>query len=138
MQFDGTHNMDTMVVEFPIRTPDGTILAKDVTAVQQLEHQKFLQQHWADNSVSVTVYYKPEELPQIKEWLAKNYDSGVKSVSFLLHSGHGFAQAPYEEITEEQYKQMASKVRPITKIDDKEVMSMVDSMECVTGACPVR
>lgn len=38
--------------------------------------------------------YRDEELPEIKEWLRKNYNDGVKSISFLLHSDHGFDQAP--------------------------------------------
>jgi hypothetical protein len=46
-------------------------------------------------------YYKKEELPEIKQWLKENYKDSVKSVSFLLHSEHGFKQAPYEEITKE-------------------------------------
>jgi len=138
LQIDGSRNMDTMVVEFPVAVPKGTICAKDVTAVQQIEHQKFLQTHWSDNAVSVTVYFKKEELPQIKEWLAKNYDESVKTISFLLHSGHGFAQAPYEEITEQAFKEMSSKTKPITKVDDKEVRSLIDAQECAGGACPIR
>jgi ribonucleoside-triphosphate reductase len=138
MQLDGSRDMNTMVVEFPVKSPAGTLCAKDVSAVQQLEYQKFLQTYWSDNSVSVTVYYKPEELPQIKEWLSKNYNHGVKAVSFLLHTGHGFKQAPYEEITEAQYKEIVGKVKPITKIDDKEAMSFKESLECATGACPIK
>ena len=138
IQIDGSRDMNTMVVEFPVKMPEGTLCAKDVTAVQQLEHQKFLQTYWSDNSVSVTVYYKPEELSQIKEWLSNNYDNGVKAVSFLLHKGHGFKQAPYEEITKEQYKEIVGKVKPITKLNDKEVMSFKDSLECSSGACPVK
>jgi len=138
MQLDGSRDMNTMVVEFPVKTPAGTLCAKDVSAVQQLEYQKFLQTYWSDNSVSVTVYYNPEELPQIKEWLSKNYNNGVKAVSFLLHKGHGFKQAPYEEITEAQYKEASGKSKPITMIDDKEVMSFKESLECSSGSCPVK
>lgn len=136
--FDGTKNHDTMVVSFPIKTPAGTICAKDVTAVQQLEFQKWLQTHWSDNAVSVTVYYRKEELPAIKEWLAKNFDNSVKTVSFLLHSGHGFQQAPLEEITQEQYEELVAKTKPINRIDDKDVTELKDSLECNSGSCPVK
>lgn len=138
IQFDGSYNMDTMVVEFPVSVPQGTVLAKDVSAIKQLEYQKFLQTYWADNSVSVTVYYSQEELPAIKEWLNANYDDSVKSVSFLLRSGHGFKQAPYEEISEETYKKTLHKVKPITMLEDKEVLSLAESLECSSGACPIR
>lgn len=136
--FDGTFNWDTMVVSFPIRVPEGTVCAKDLTAVQQLDYSKWLQNNWADNSVSVTVYYKKEELASIKEWLEKNYDRSVKTVSFLLHNEHGFAQAPYEEITEEQFKTLSKGTKPINKIENDIGMELKDSLECSSGACPVK
>ena len=135
---DGTANLDTMVVSFPVKVPEGTLCAKDVTAVQQLDHAKWLQTHWSDSSVSVTVYYKKEELPAIKDWLKENYDKSVKSVSFLLHSGHGFSQAPYEEITEEQHKQMTKSIKPITRLEHDSGTELKDSLECTSGSCPVK
>lgn len=135
--FDKTDDHNTVVVSFPCRYPEGTICAQDVDAVTQLEYVKRLQTDWSDNSVSCTVYYKKEELPAIKEWLKENYNEGVKTVSFLLHSNHGFAQAPYEEITEEQYNDFVSKVIPISSavVGDSDLL---DSFECVSGVCPVR
>lgn len=138
LRFDGTYDMDTMVVAFPVKTPDNTILAKDVSAVQQLEYQKFLQTHWSDNSVSATVYYRPEELSQVKEWLAQNYDDSVKATSFLLHSEHGFSQAPYGEISKEQYENMCAKVKPITRLDDTGKYEFKESLECEGGSCPIK
>ena len=136
--FDGTVNLDTMVVSFPVKTPPGTICAKDVTAIQQMDYAKWLQTYWADNSVSVTIYYKKEDLPAIKKWMEENYDKNVKTISFCLHSEHGFKQPPYEEITEEQYKQFAKKTKPITRLDNDTGMGLSESMECSSGACPVK
>jgi F0F1-type ATP synthase delta subunit len=82
------------------------------------------------------VYYRPEELPEIKEYLAKKYNKTFKSLSFLLHSEHGFDQAPLEEISEDVYKIMTAQVKPITKIDD--ALDFDESADCATGACPVR
>jgi hypothetical protein len=50
--FDGTNDRSTMVVSFPHKVPEGTILAKDCTAVDQLEWVKRLQTEWSDNAVS--------------------------------------------------------------------------------------
>ncbi len=138
IKFDGSKDHDTMVVSFPIKAGENATCAKELTAIQQLEWAKWLQTNWADNSVSVTVYYKPEELVAIQEWLKENYDTGVKTVSFLLHSGHGFIQAPYEEITKERYEDLASKVKPITKIENDTGMELVDSLECAGGSCPIK
>lgn len=135
-QFDGSLDYSTVVVSFPCKFPEGTTFASDMTAIDQLEVIKRLQSEWSDNSVSVTIYYKLEELEAIKDWLSKNFPN-VKSVSFLLHNDHGFEQAPLEEITEEQYMDMRSKVKPISQIkyiDFNELQ--VD--ECDNGACPIR
>lgn len=136
-RFDGTEDKNTAVVSFPCTVPDGTILAKDLTAIQQLEYVKRLQTEWSDNAVSVTVYYKKEELEDIKNWLKLNYNNGVKAVSFLLHTGHGFQQAPLEEITKEQYEEYSSTVTPITsgEVDDTDLL---DTFECVGGVCPIK
>lgn len=135
---DGKENHGICVVEFPCKTPDHATLAKDVSAIDQLEWVVKAQSDWADNNVSVTVYYRKEELDDIKKWLAKNYSSKVKSVSFLLHSEHGFALAPYEEIDEETYSKLESKIKnSMTFVDNVNNLSL-DNLDCDTGACPVK
>jgi ribonucleoside-triphosphate reductase (thioredoxin) len=135
--FDGTEDHSTVVVSFPCKFPKDTKFAEDMTAIDQLEVIKRLQTEWSDNSVSVTIYYRKEELDDIKEWLANNYNFSVKSVSFLLHSGHGFDQAPMEEISETRYHEERSNVTPITSLDSVE-LDDVEIADCDTGACPVR
>jgi ribonucleoside-triphosphate reductase (thioredoxin) len=133
--FDGSEDHSTVVVSFPFAYPEGTVLANQMTAISQLETVKWLQEVWSDNSVSCTVYYRKEELPEIKKYLAKNYKNNHKSLSFLLHSDHGFKQAPYEEITKEAYDALVSKTTLITKVDEA---SFDGGDECATGACPVK
>jgi len=133
--FDDSEDRTTMIVSFPCKTPDGAILAKDMDIIKQLDMVVKLQSIWADNAVSVTAYYEPSELKVLKGWLKENYDKSIKSVSFLLRSLHGFKQAPYEEITEEQYVKLAAMVKPI-RIEDEG--SGLDISECVSGACPIK
>lgn len=134
--FDGSEDHSTVVVSFPFRHPDHAVLAKDMTAIQQLETVKWLQEVWSDNSVSCTVYYRKEELPEIRKYLKKNYKANHKSLSFLLHSEHGFDQAPLEEITEEQYNELVAKTRIIDAISEANIG--LDDADCATGACPIR
>lgn len=133
--FDGSEDHSTVVVSFPFAYPEGTVLANEMTALSQLETVKWLQEVWSDNSVSCTVYYRKEELPEIKKYLAKNYKNNHKSLSFLLHSEHGFKQAPYEEITKEAYDALVAKTTLITKVDEA---TFDGGDECATGACPVK
>ena len=138
LTLDGTRDMKTMIVEFPIATPPGTVLADEMSAVEQLDYALFMQTHWSDNSVSVTVYYSEEEMPDIRGWLNRNYNSSCKSLSFLLRSGHGFKQAPLEAISEEKYKELSANTNPITKVHDLKETGFADEVECAGGFCPVK
>ena len=135
LNFDGSNDYSTVVVSFPFSFPEGTVLAKDMTAIQQLKTVKEIQQNWSDNSVSCTVYYRKEELPEIKKYLARNYSDNHKSLSFLLHSDHGFLQAPYTEITQDEYDELVAKTTLINQITEANIG--IDD-DCVGGACPVR
>jgi len=135
--FDGTEDKSTMVVSFPCKFPEGTKLANDMSAIDQLEVIKELQTNWSDNSVSVTIYYRKHELDSIKEWLTNNYNDNLKTVSFLLHNEHGFQQAPLEEITELQYTEYSSRVLPISGVSFKEE-DVSGTDECVAGVCPIK
>jgi len=136
--FDGTNDTNTVVIEFPAKLPKNAVVASEVTAIDQLETIKELQTIWSDNAVSVTIYYKKEELVGIKKWLVSNYNNSLKTVSFLLHSDHGFDQAPMEEITEEEYKKRKKNTKPITNCEVSEDSISSDQIGCVSGACPIK
>lgn len=136
--FDGTEDHRTVVVEFPCRTPSHATFASEVTAVDQLNIVKRLQTEWSDNAVSVTIYYRLEELEEIQAWLAENYTDNVKTVSFLLHSDHGFDQAPMEEIAEEDYLERSASVTPISSITFNEDDISADQIGCESGICPIK
>lgn len=135
---DGREDHTRLVVEFPCESPEGAVLAADMTAVEQLEWVRKMQTDWSDNAVSVTVYYRKEELPAIKEWLAANYDNSVKSVSFLLHSDHNFPLPPYEECSEAEYRKRLAAVDFGVQMHDGVYGDLLDLDACATGACPVR
>jgi len=137
LNFDGTENRDTIVVYFPCETPKGAVLTQDMDVLKQLDMVKRLQEIWSDNAVSVTAYYKEDELESLKNWLKTNYKNSIKSVSFLLHQKHGFKQAPYQEIDKETYEKAKSKVKTLKdiKIGGGDI---IQGIECEGGACPVR
>ena len=134
--FDGTEDHSTQVVSFPCKFPKGTKFAGDMSAIDQLKVIKELQANWSDNAVSVTIYYRKEELKDIKAWLAENFVN-VKSVSFLLHNDHGFDQAPLEEIDKKTYDKLKKTTKPITSLEDIK-MEDIQIDDCAGGACPVR
>lgn len=135
---DGREDHTRYVVEFPCESPKGSVLASQMSAIEQLEWVKAMQTEWADNAVSVTVYYRKEELPQIKEWLSKYYDNSIKSVSFLLHVDHNFPLPPYEEISEEKYRELIANIDFSVPLQETATNFEIDLDNCATGACPIK
>lgn len=134
-RLDGTIDLNTMVADFYCETSEGTPCADDgFDTWKQLEVLKLAQKHWADQAVSVTVYYKKEEIYKIKEWIKQNLDE-LKSISFLCHNEHGFKQAPLEAISKETYE----KNNKVKNIDIENVSDgSIDSLECEGGVCPIK
>ncbi|NDD55610.1 hypothetical protein EBZ39_17385 [bacterium] len=138
VRFDGTLDHNTVVVDFYEKAPEGAPVAdENWDTWKQLDILKMAQKHWADQSVSVTVYYRKEEINQLKEWLANNLKY-LKTISFLCHSDHGFKQAPKETISKEEYEKLSEKVQPVqidmVASDDFELQGT----ECEGGACPIK
>lgn len=135
--FDGSLDARTMVADFYVAAPAGApTVETGWDTWKQLDTVKMAQAHWADQSVSCTVYYRLEELAQLKVWLADNLKY-LKSISFLQYTGHGFKQAPKEPITKEQFEKFSSKIKPLAEdnLGDGEIQ---DSLECEGGSCPVK
>lgn len=137
LRIDGKEDYSTKVIEFPCKYEDGVISADDLSVGQQLETVRFMQENWSDNSVSVTAYYKKEEIPWIRSYIEKYFKDNFKTLSFLLYSGHGFKQAPFEPISKEQYEYMAAMVRPITSIEINEE-DLEEIGACGIGGCPIK
>lgn len=138
--FDGQNDTTAFCVEFPCAIPEHTPTAANTSWRDQMDMIRWLQANWSDNAVSCTVQYKKKDLPEIKQYLRDHLRHEIKSVSFLLYSGHGFAQAPYETISVEKYQKMVSKVTMINEDTFQKAIGETDFdvAECSNGACPVK
>ncbi len=102
----------TWVISFPVAT-HCTKGKKDVSIWEQAALAADLQRYWADNQVSVTVTFTQSEASEIATVL-EVFEDRLKSISFLPSGDdHGYIQAPYIEITEDEYNVMAAKVSPM-------------------------
>ena len=129
---EDAYTPNTDVVEFPIHEPYFTKGKKSVSMWEQLEIAAQYQHYWADNSVSVTVTFNEEEAAQIKDAL-EMYETRLKAVSFLKYEETGYKQAPYEPISQKQYKEMSKKITPIQRIDSGEAQGtkFCDGDSCI-------
>lgn len=131
--YDSTGN--TYVFAFPTKAPHTNVTVQTQNIRDQFERQRQVQEAWADNAVSATLSFDPEtEREELAKCLGE-YVPYLKSTSCLAKSGHGYAQAPYEEIDEAKYNEMYAQINhahPLTKGGEIEVD------ECAGGVCPIR
>jgi ribonucleoside-triphosphate reductase len=123
----------TLSFMFPMKSEATGHTTRTETVEDQLQRQYDVQTFWADNAVSATISFDRDKPEEMVKGLTQ-FGPSLKSTSMLTRA-HGYAQAPYESITEDQYKAMASTIRmdaTLTKEGD------LDIEECSSGACPIR
>jgi intein/homing endonuclease/uncharacterized protein YktA (UPF0223 family) len=97
-----SYSDNTLVFEFTIDHGD-VRPCEEVSPWEQFSLVAMMQRCWSDNMVSATIYFdKEKDGPDVEKMLAM-FIPVLKSVSMLPHSGHGYAQAPYEPCNEEEY-----------------------------------
>jgi ribonucleoside-diphosphate reductase alpha chain len=132
----------TTVFYFPIKAPDGATVTKDLSAIDHLEMWKAYREFWTEHNPSVTINIAEEEWLEVGAWVYKNFDS-IGGVSFLPLSEHSYKQAPYQEITKEEYEVALSKMPnsipwqslPLYELED--TTTGTQDLACVAGACEV-
>ena len=125
----------TFVISFPVKTEDCTKGKKDVSIWEQVALASDLQRYWADNQVSVTVTFKEHEASEIPTVL-EVFEDRLKAISFLpLKDDHGYVQAPYIAISEDEYDAMVARLSPM---DIGTTKHEVTDNFCTTDSCEIR
>jgi len=131
------HNPNSLVFSFPIETPSSSIVRDRVSALQQLELVSAFNKSWCEHKASVTIYVKEDEWLDVGAWVHKNFDS-ISGVSFLPYDGGSYRQAPYEEITKDQYDKLAATMPLIDfseYVEEEDNTTASQELACVGGVC---
>ncbi len=158
---------NSAVIEIPIKAPEGSVLRNE-TAIDTLERVKKLSKEWinpghinGDNShnVSATISIDKsrmypltigsgkeilhesliDEWQVVGEWMWENKEF-YNGLSVLPFDGGSYSQAPFEDITEEKYKEL---VKDITNIDlsqvieEEDVTDLKGEIACGSDGCVV-
>lgn len=128
------------VFSFPVKAPEQAVFRDDRTAIEQLEYWLMWRQHWTDHNPSVTIYVKEHEWMEVGNFVWKHFDE-ICGISFLPHSDHTYMQAPYEEITKEEYEEML-KVTPtfidydaLQQLETTDHTTSMQEPACSAGGC---
>ena len=97
-------NPNVLVFEFPQASPDSAICTPDMLGMKQLHLWKAYQDYWCEHKPSMTCFYRDDDFLEMGDWVWNNFDN-ISGISFLPYDDHKYKQAPYEEISEEEYKE---------------------------------
>ena len=130
----------TTVFSFPMKSPKGATTRTEMTAIEQLEYWLMFQRHWCEHKPSVTISVKEDEWMEVGAWVYKNFDE-VSGISFLPFSDHTYAQAPYQDITGEEYEQAYKKMpasidwSKLADYEKEDTTSGGRELACTADAC---
>lgn len=131
-----------IVFSFPQKTPDGAILRNDLSAVDSLNLWKKLQDNWCEHKPSATISVKEEEWMNVGAWVYNNFDN-LSGVSFLPYDGGSYRQAPYQEITEEEYNEWIKRMPEsidwtrLQEFEKEDTTTGTQELACVAGFCEI-
>ena len=137
---------DTLCVRIPVKAPEGSILRTE-SPLDTLERVKKFATEWilpghinGDNThnVSATISIT-DEWEVIGQWMWDNREV-YNGLSVLPYFGGSYKQAPFEDITKEQYEE---KIISLQSVDLTKVTELDDTVDfgqvaaCAGGACEI-
>lgn len=133
---DDVFDPNSAVISIPTAAPEGAITRHDETAVDFLNRVGDVYDRWVKpghrrgantNNVSATVSVRAAEWPAVREWMWDNRER-YNGLSLLPHdeSEHTYVQAPFEEITAEEYHKLVAR---LSDIDLTQVVELVDETD---------
>ena len=139
---DVTKPKHTTVFSFPMESPKGAICRQDMSAVEQLELWSTYQKHWCEHKPSITVSVKENEWMGVGNWVWDNFDT-ISGISFLPFSDHTYRQAPYQDCTENEYKELFKKIpqnvdwSELSKYEQQDYTVASQELACSADGCEI-
>lgn len=144
---DFTNNSD-IVVTIPQKSPEGSFLRENSSALGLLERAIKFNKNWVHpghrygdnmNNVSVTLSVKENEWDKLGQamWTHRNSYTGI---SLLPYDGGSYKQLPFEECSQEIYDKYSKLVKNIDLKDVKENEDKTERQEvlaCAGGICEI-
>ena len=138
---------DTAVISIPQKAPEGSVLRTE-HPIELLERVKFVSEMWVKpghrdgkntHNISATISIKEDEWDMIGDWMWENKEY-YNGLSVLPYNGGTYVQAPFEDITKEEYYNMMETLQlvDIAKIEeDDDETDLSGELACAGGACEI-
>ena len=132
----------TTVFSFPQKSPNKAVTRNDMTAIEQLEMWLAYQRNWCEHKPSVTISVRDSEWLEVGAFVYKHFDE-MSGVSFLPHSDHTYQQAPYQDCSEREYKELL-KLMPkridwskLSEYEQEDNTVAMQTMACSGDVCEI-
>jgi len=132
----------TVVFYFPIKSPKNATTRENLSALKHLEIWKAYQDNWCEHKPSVTISVKEDEWLDVGAWVHKNFDD-ISGISFLPYADHSYQQAPYQEITYNEYRSWLKKTTDnvdwslLPKYETEDMTENTKELACSAGTCEI-
>jgi len=138
---------DTAVIEIPQSAPKGSILRTE-SAFDLLKRVKKVATEWVKpghrvgsntHNVSATISLKEDEWDKAGKWMWDNRDV-YNGLSVLPYDGGTYTQAPFEDITKQEFNK---RVKLLNDIDLSHIVETTDETDlsgelaCAGGVCEI-
>ena len=135
-------NTDTTVFKFPIKSP-GNFTRKDLGPYQHLQIWSDYQEYWCEHKPSITVEVPEDQWMGVGAWVYENFDI-LSGVSFLPEDTGTYQQAPYTDVTEEEYNKLLTEMpkgdidwRALGEYESEDRTTSSQEFACVGDVCEV-
>ena len=136
------------VISVPQKAPDNAVTRKNEGALQLLKRVEMVYKNWIipgnrkgvnKNNVSTTVTIKPHEWEEVGNWMWNNRDS-FTALSVLPYDDHSYVQAPFEDITKEEFEEKIKILHNINLdniVEHEDITVLADNLACAAGNCEI-
>jgi len=135
------------VISVPQKAPEGSILRNE-NVIDMLERTKKFNVQWVKkghrkgantNNVSATVSVQEGEWEVVGNWMWENKET-FNGLSVLPYFGGTYTQAPFEDITKEQFDEMAQHLHSIDLskvVEFSDETNLSDQVACSGASCEI-
>ena len=139
---DVTKPDSTTVFSFPMKSPRSSVTREENTAEFQLGLWLMYQRHWCEHKPSITVSVKEHEWMEVGAWVYEHFDE-ISGISFLPFSEHTYKQAPYQDCSHKEYKEMLDSMPKsidwslLSEYEKEDTTSGSQELACAAGVCEI-
>lgn len=134
-------NATSYVISFPMKSPEGAITRNQMSALDQCNYWYDVKMNWCEHNPSITVYYGEDEIIDLAQWIYRHQEI-ISGMAFLPRMDIMYEQAPYIEISKEQYESMVEEFPTIDfsliAVEQNDTTTGAQEIACSAGACELR